>query len=169
MTVAAMQMADMKVWGGIESVRHVYGQTRDRIRINHDLASMAGTDPLTGLANQPSRQLPDGFLGLRHAVHSLFDRPGKARLPAVHCIDLDGFKGLNDRYGHATGDGMLIEIAGLCGTRTRPPTSKQTRPRSTLPCRSSPSCSRPRSLSARSGRSLQSSIKASLEPLHDSP
>ncbi len=60
-------------------------------------------DPLTGL---PNREL-------------LYDRITQAELSAVrnrtqHCgffLDLDGFKGVNDRFGHKTGDQTLREVA----------------------------------------------------------
>ncbi|MFM7536721.1 MAG: GGDEF domain-containing protein [Acidimicrobiales bacterium] len=59
-----------------------------------------GTDPLTGLAD-------------RRAVHGALDRalqvPG--RRIAVLFIDLDGFKAVNDTYGHEAGDDLLIEVA----------------------------------------------------------
>ncbi len=64
---------------------------------------MAYSDPLTGLPNR--KLLSDR---LEQAVLSA--RRRKARL-AVLFIDLDGFKSVNDTYGHDIGDRLLIEIA----------------------------------------------------------
>jgi len=64
-------------------------------------------DPLTGL---PNRLLVESRL--EHALRRL-DRTMAS--VAVFFIDLDGFKSINDTYGHAAGDSVLIEI----GTRLR--------------------------------------------------
>ena len=63
----------------------------------------AQLDPLTGLAN---RRLLD------HQLDAHLGRPdvGKAAL-ALLFIDLDGFKAVNDRHGHAVGDAVLQLVA----------------------------------------------------------
>jgi diguanylate cyclase (GGDEF)-like protein len=64
----------------------------------------AQLDPLTGLAN---RRLLDGQVGrqlLRHGAHHT--------LLALLFIDLDDFKTVNDRHGHAVGD-ALLKLVGL--------------------------------------------------------
>ncbi|MGH8732645.1 MAG: diguanylate cyclase domain-containing protein, partial [Burkholderiales bacterium] len=68
------------------------------------IASLAYSDPLTGLANRTSL-MP----ALDQAVQRA--RRKNAKL-AVVFLDLDGFKEINDRYGHDAGDALLIELAG---------------------------------------------------------
>ncbi|MGD9772889.1 diguanylate cyclase domain-containing protein [Diaphorobacter sp.] len=58
-------------------------------------------DALTGLQNRR---------GLESLVHGLGRQPGPH---AVLFIDLDGFKAVNDSAGHATGDEVLRQAAGL--------------------------------------------------------
>ncbi|MET4059074.1 diguanylate cyclase (GGDEF)-like protein [Arthrobacter sp. UYP6] len=67
------------------------------------MQQMAMTDPLTGVGNRSSLHQ-----ALDAAVLSRSDgEPG----PAVLMIDLDGFKDINDSFGHHAGDLVLIEIA----------------------------------------------------------
>ena len=67
------------------------------------IASLAYSDPLTGLANRVS---------LAPALEQAIERARRHgnRLAGV-VIDLDGFKQINDRYGHAAGDAFLVEVA----------------------------------------------------------
>jgi diguanylate cyclase (GGDEF)-like protein len=68
-------------------------------------------DPLTGLAN---RQLV--YDRLEHAIASR-ERHGGG-LGIVY-LDLDGFKVVNDRLGHAAGDAVLVEVAARLREITR--------------------------------------------------
>jgi len=62
---------------------------------------VADTDPLTGLANR------------RAFIATLRGRLEAPAAPAfaLALMDLDGFKPINDTFGHAAGDGVLIEVA----------------------------------------------------------
>lgn len=70
------------------------------------LAAQAETDPLTGVANR---------LGLESRLGTIIrDARGSVDADAkvgVLFIDLDGFKAVNDRHGHAVGDLVLAEVA----------------------------------------------------------
>ena len=67
------------------------------------LEHIARYDALTGL---PNRVLFGDRL--RQAMAHTHWKKG---LLAVACFDVDGFKTINDRYGHATGDGLLTALA----------------------------------------------------------
>jgi diguanylate cyclase (GGDEF)-like protein/PAS domain S-box-containing protein len=73
----------------------------DRKQAEQELARRALTDELTGLANR--RVLLDRI------DHALLRRAGE-RL-AVLFIDLDDFKLVNDSFGHAAGDELLVTVA----------------------------------------------------------
>lgn len=61
---------------------------------------LAGHDPLTGLVNRH---------GLDETLARLTDTPQRPLV--LLCIDLDRFKPVNDRYGHAAGDSVLVQVA----------------------------------------------------------
>lgn len=69
----------------------------------HQLEQMAHFDALTGLPNR--RLLHDRMLQL---VENCRRKDEKL---AVCYLDLDGFKHINDKYGHKAGDALLIEAA----------------------------------------------------------
>ncbi|MCJ2013412.1 GGDEF domain-containing protein [Methylobacterium sp. J-076] len=86
--------------GSFESVRHVHRTAVWHVATRIKMARLARNDPLTGVANR---------LGLREAFGSFAPQAGTS--VAVHSMDLDGFKIINDRFGHAAGDTVLAEIA----------------------------------------------------------
>jgi diguanylate cyclase (GGDEF)-like protein len=77
---------------------------RGRLERERDaLRDVALTDPLTGLANRRLLMARADYEIARHARH------GESF--AVVMLDLDGFKALNDRFGHAAGDELLCDVA----------------------------------------------------------
>jgi diguanylate cyclase (GGDEF)-like protein/PAS domain S-box-containing protein len=75
---------------------------RARRRAEGQIQFLAHHDPLTGLANRASfTQRLDQELKLAQAT--------KGKL-AVLCLDLDRFKEVNDLFGHAAGDAMLVTV-----------------------------------------------------------
>ena len=70
-------------------------------------------DALTGLANRVL--LIDR---LDHAVQRSVWEP--RRRYGVLLIDLDGFKAVNDNYGHAAGDALLVDLAERMVAAVRP-------------------------------------------------
>ena len=75
------------------------------------LEVMTATDPLTGLLNRRGM-----IQEIEHAI-AMAERYDE---PSIFIyIDLDGFKEINDSYGHAIGDGMLSHIAGVLQSSIR--------------------------------------------------
>jgi diguanylate cyclase (GGDEF)-like protein len=77
---------------------------RERLTRERDaLRGYALSDPLTGIANRTVLLARAEYEVARHR------RSGSSF--TVLMLDLDGFKGLNDRFGHAAGDDLLREVA----------------------------------------------------------
>lgn len=76
---------------------------RDRRKAEAQIRYLAHHDPLTGLVNRASF---DQRLDQEIKLHKRADQQ-----LALLCLDLDGFKDVNDLRGHAAGDRVLKEIA----------------------------------------------------------
>jgi diguanylate cyclase (GGDEF)-like protein/PAS domain S-box-containing protein len=85
--------------------------TRQR-EAEHQLRQLALYDPLTGLANR-------AFFHerLKHAIKL---RHAEGQATGLLYIDLDDFKGINDRWGHDLGDDVLHEIGQRIEHSVRP-------------------------------------------------
>jgi diguanylate cyclase (GGDEF)-like protein len=87
---------------GCVAVLHGMGS---RLRRERDAMEHAAySDPLTGLANRR--------LLLSVADHEIARHNRANERFTVVMLDLDGFKRLNDHFGHAAGDEMLCDVAG---------------------------------------------------------
>lgn len=91
-----------------ESLRHLVGHAVQRMGEQADadaqLRQLALTDELTGLYNRR------GFLVL--AMHQLKLCRRNAQKAMLFFADVDGLKQVNDAYGHASGDDLLMRCSG---------------------------------------------------------
>ena len=84
----------------------LYARLRAAERVNsmqRDLIRLATTDPLTGVLNRRAFFERVQYV-CQHAA-------GGSPLSAI-MMDIDHFKGINDRFGHAVGDEVIRRVAG---------------------------------------------------------
>lgn len=91
----------------INELKKGYIEVKESEEFNRQLAEM---DPLTKIAN-------------RHAISQYIDNLFKSKQSltgyALMFIDLDGFKSVNDTYGHLMGDNLLVRVAGILKGKVR--------------------------------------------------
>jgi diguanylate cyclase (GGDEF)-like protein len=118
MTLWDVSTAVIALW--YLSMRRRYGQLlrspamfEDHTRVAAEAAARhdAEHDHLTGLLNR------QGFMS---AVKTALDPDGNGGTQGLLFVDLDGFKAVNDRFGHLAGDGLLIAAAERLRRATRP-------------------------------------------------
>lgn len=85
----------------------VFEDISERVKFESKLIRLAHQDKLTGLYNR--------YYFEKSLRKELNNRRGESPPISIALIDLDGFKEINDRYGHVTGDKLLI----LIGKRIR--------------------------------------------------
>lgn len=92
-------------------IKDLHTRLEEYMLQHEQLRKQATHDTLTGLPNRALFQ--DRLdLAIRRAQRN------KQRF-ALGYIDLDGFKAINDRYGHAAGDAMLVAVAERIGHAMR--------------------------------------------------
>jgi diguanylate cyclase (GGDEF)-like protein len=99
-TEAATDGCDLAALEDLAAVAAGYLQSQQALTL---MAEAAATDALTGL---PNRRMIDDDLTRR-----LADRQRRGTETSVLFLDLDGFKPVNDRHGHAVGDEVLVAVA----------------------------------------------------------
>jgi diguanylate cyclase (GGDEF)-like protein len=88
----------MPTFGWVATHEDITEQRQAEIKIEY----MAHHDALTGLANRAL---------LNQRLESALDRVAAPEMLAVHHLDLDQFKAVNDTFGHAAGDKLLKIVA----------------------------------------------------------
>ncbi len=97
----------------ISVVRHADGSVKQQVvvasdltearRHEEELARASSYDPLTGL---PNRRL------FTHKLQTaMVDASTRGMRVAVCCLDLDGFKAVNEDHGQPVGDALLVQLA----------------------------------------------------------
>ena len=95
-------------------------------RDTHTELERTRADLIESLRRMEHMSLHDGLTGLgnRTSFNALLDkmlsRTTASNPVAVIMIDLNGFKPINDTYGHAAGDAVLVSVAERLGASLRP-------------------------------------------------
>jgi diguanylate cyclase (GGDEF)-like protein len=108
--LSARAPTDVSVWIIISAM--VWVAVALLAHLNSRLRADAHTDALTGVLNRT------GFALAAAQQRAMAARRGEPLALAV--IDLDDFKLVNDRGGHAAGDRLLVELAGVWTASLRP-------------------------------------------------
>src|ERR1700686_5263641 len=114
-TLGAHEQSLLSTVAGLISVALENGQLAEAIKAmsveKAELARRAFYDPLTQIANRS--------LFIETVATSLAQLPSSQRPIAVMFIDLDGFKEINDTFGHAVGDRVLSAVAARLRVQVR--------------------------------------------------
>ena len=102
LTIGLAFIAMAYVVGGRQSLRMRHDMVKAEIGHRLVSLSLARRDNLTALPNR---------LALREHFEANAEVISAHGLVAVHYLDLDGFKPVNDAYGHGTGDRLLEQVA----------------------------------------------------------
>lgn len=99
---------DGDVVGGIDALRDITLEHESR----EELRFLATHDQLTELLTRGAFT--------NHLTSLLTDAGGRVPGVAVLFTDVDGFKPINDRFGHAIGDRVLFDVAQRISSAVRP-------------------------------------------------
>ena len=90
--------------GAVTGFLGMLSDISERKTMENRLRELAHRDPLTGLANR--------VLVTERIDEAVARSDDSERKVALLLLDLDGFKAVNDSFGHAVGDELLVAVAG---------------------------------------------------------
>lgn len=105
--ITAQVFNEYRLTSLINELKKGYIEVKESEEMNRKLAQM---DPLTKISNRNA---------ILQYLDSLFDNHINLSGNALIFLDLDGFKSVNDTYGHLMGDSLLVQIAVILKNKVR--------------------------------------------------
>ncbi|MBI4914937.1 MAG: GGDEF domain-containing protein [Acidobacteria bacterium] len=110
-----LQLANERLGDSLAALQRANGELVQEVRVRtiaeRELARLATNDPLTDVANRRR------FLEIAELERQRAQTVGGRA--AVAMLDVDHFKAINDRHGHAVGDEVLRAVAARCSAAMR--------------------------------------------------
>lgn len=101
------------LWLSVNAIRDAQGRITHHCRVFQDVNPLK--EQLRAMADQARHDSLTGLPNRRAFGEQLFRATARTRRHpktlAIMCVDLDGFKGVNDRHGHQVGDELLVQVA----------------------------------------------------------
>ncbi len=98
-------------WTVKERTKELEAATRELKKSNEKLMTLSDTDALTGIYNRR-------FL-MKSLVREIKRAKETGECLSLIILDIDHFKGINDRYGHQNGDAVIKTVANVCQKKMR--------------------------------------------------
>jgi diguanylate cyclase (GGDEF)-like protein len=103
--------SDITLAAKIKAMQRISDMRQKLFETTQKLDRLSGTDTLTGISNR---------LQFNKCIPKLIDAADRSQSTlALFILDVDNFKEINDKFGHLTGDALLIEVANRLGACVR--------------------------------------------------
>lgn len=112
-TLTTAQGKQQELWLNVSAILDARQRVTHHCRVFQDVNPLK--EQLRAMADQARHDSLTGLPNRRAFGEQLFRAMARTRrypkTLAILCVDLDGFKGVNDRHGHHVGDELLVQVA----------------------------------------------------------